>query len=249
MRASILDWVMMMTKLLHLEQHPGVNPNSFTSTITSVSDDQIELQSTGYYPQGGGQPSDKGVMVGADFECQVVDVRKRDSVLHYITDMSGTPSVGDQVECTIDTLWRNQLSAMHTAQHLVSALANEEWGAQTVGNQIGFDRTRIDLQFENRDSFEADHMSDMVNLAIEDNMPVKMDFRPSQELIEDPLVRINMDRMPPNIDVWRTISIGDLDVCPCAGTHVLQTGDIPPVEITRVKSKGAGRLRIEYILN
>ena len=141
------------------------------------------------------------------------------------------------------------MSAMHTAQHLVSALANEEWGAQTVGNQIGFDRTRIDLQFENRDAFEADQMSDMVNLAIEDNMPVKMDFRPSQELIEDPLVRINMDRMPPNIDVWRTISIGDLDVCPCAGTHVLQTGDIPPVEITRVKSKGAGRLRIEYILN
>tara|TARA_B100000609_G_C16941998_1_gene294622 strand:- start:70 stop:486 length:417 start_codon:yes stop_codon:yes gene_type:complete len=138
---------------------------------------------------------------------------------------------------------------MHTAQHLVSALANEEWGAQTVGNQIGFDRTRIDLQFENRDAFDADHMSDLVNLAIEKNLPVKMDFRASQELIEDPLVRINMDRMPPNIDVWRTISIGDLDVCPCAGTHVEQTGDIPQVEITRVKSKGAGRLRIEYILN
>ena len=239
----------MMTKLLHLEQHPGVNPSSFTSTITSVSDDRIELQSTGYYPQGGGQPADKGVMVGADFECQVIDVRKRESVLHYITDMSGTPNVGDRVECTIDSLWRNQLSAMHTAQHLVSALANEEWGAQTVGNQIGFDRTRIDLQFENRDAFDADHMSDLVNLAIEKNLPVKMDFRASQELIEDPLVRINMDRMPPNIDVWRTISIGDLDVCPCAGTHVEQTGDIPQVEITRVKSKGAGRLRIEYILN
>ena len=249
MRASILDWVMMMTKLLHLEQHPGVNPSAFTSTITSVSDDRIELQSTGYYPQGGGQPADKGVMVGADFECQVIDVRKRESVLHYITDMHGTLNVGDRVECTIDSLWRNQLSAMHTAQHLVSALANEEWGAQTVGNQIGFDRTRIDLQFENRDAFDADHMSDLVNLAIEKNLPVKMDFRASQELIEDPLVRINMDRMPPNIDVWRTISIGDLDVCPCAGTHVEQTGDIPQVEITRVKSKGAGRLRIEYILN
>jgi len=248
-RASILDWVMMMTKLLHLEQHPGVNPSAFTSTITSVSDDRIELQSTGYYPQGGGQPADKGVMVGADFECQVIDVRKRESVLHYITDMHGTLNVGDRVECTIDSLWRNQLSAMHTAQHLVSALANEEWGAQTVGNQIGFDRTRIDLQFENRDAFDADHMSDLVNLAIEKNLPVKMDFRASQELIEDPLVRINMDRMPPNIDVWRTISIGDLDVCPCAGTHVEQTGDIPQVEITRVKSKGAGRLRIEYILN
>ena len=83
-------------------------------------------------------------------ECQVIDVRKRDSILHYITDISGTPSVGDQVECTIDSLWRNQLSAMHTISTPVSALANEEWGHKTVGNQIGFDRTRIDLQFENR---------------------------------------------------------------------------------------------------
>ena len=141
------------------------------------------------------------------------------------------------------------MSAMHTAQHLVSALANEEWGADTVGNQIGFDRTRIDLQFENRDIFDKDSLSQMVNDAIAKDMEVMMDFRPSAELIEDPLVRINMDRMPPNIDVWRTISIGDLDVCPCAGTHVLRTSMIPEVEITRVKSKGAGRLRVEYILN
>ena len=138
---------------------------------------------------------------------------------------------------------------MHTAQHLVSALANEEWGANTVGNQIGFDRTRIDLQFDNRDLFDPEHMQDLVNDAINQKIPVKMDFRASSELISNPLVRVNMERMPPDIEVWRTISIGDLDVCPCAGTHVSSTGEIPHVEITRVKSKGAGRLRVEYILN
>jgi misacylated tRNA(Ala) deacylase len=75
-----------------------------------------------------------------------------------------------------------------------------------------------------------------------------MDFRPSVELLDNPLVRVNMARMPPNIDIWRTISIGDLDVCPCAGTHVPNTGMIPEIEISRVKSKGAGRLRVEYLL-
>jgi len=239
----------MMTILKHLEQHPGVNPEPFSSVVTSVCDEHIVLDSTAYYPMGGGQPGDRGNIESDSFTCTVVDVRKKGEVRHIIADSEGILKPGDNIRCTIDAEWRNQLSAMHTAQHLVSALANEEWGADTVGNQIGYDKTRIDLQFENRDIFDRDSLSQMVNDAIGKDMEVMMDFRPSAELIDDPLVRINMDRMPPNIDVWRTISIGDLDVCPCAGTHVLRTSMIPEVEITRVKSKGAGRLRVEYILN
>jgi len=244
-----LVWGMKMTKMMHLEQHPGTNPESFVTKIASFTDSVIELESTAYYPMGGGQPADIGTIIADNFECKVVDVRKKETVQHHITDAIGSPNVGDLVRCNIDTEWRNQLSAMHTAQHLISALANEEWGAHTVGNQIGFERTRIDLQFDNRDLFDSEHMQDLVNAAISKDIPVRMDFRESSELLNDPLVRVNMDRMPPDIDVWRTISIGDLDVCPCAGTHVMSTGEIPDVEITRVKSKGAGRLRVEYILN
>jgi misacylated tRNA(Ala) deacylase len=238
----------MMTKLMHLEQHPGLNPESFSARVESVFDEKIVLDSTAYYPMGGGQPADKGTIVAEDFECSVIDVRKSESIEHHISDVLGTIEVGDLIHCSIDNVWRNRLSAMHTAQHLMSALAHEEWGAQTVGNQIGFDRTRIDLQFENRELFDSIHLKEMVNTAIKKNILVTMDFRPSSELMDDPLVRVNMNRMPPNIDIWRTISIGDLDVCPCAGTHVQTTGQISPVEITRVKSKGSGRLRIEYIM-
>ncbi|MEE2759306.1 MAG: alanyl-tRNA editing protein [Candidatus Thermoplasmatota archaeon] len=238
-----------MTTLKHLEQHPGTDPEPFSSVVTSIEDEYIVMDCTAFYPMGGGQPGDKGQIKSDSFSCTVVDVRKEDEVRHLISDTQGILNPGDQIHCSIDTGWRNQLSAMHTAQHLVSALANEEWGAHTVGNQIGCDRTRIDLLFENRDVFDRDLLMEMVNDAISKDMEVSMDFRPSAELLEDPLVRVNMDRMPPNIDIWRTISIGELDVCPCAGTHVLRTGQIPEVEITRVKSKGAGRLRIEYILN
>ena len=239
----------MMTEMMHLEQHPGINPEPFTTTVTSIKDDWIELQKTGYYPMGGGQPADKGTILSEGFNCKVIDVRKGDSLLHHCTDIDGDINVGDQVFCTIDSEWRNQLSEMHTAQHLFSALAHEEWGAKTVGNQIGFERTRIDLLFEDRSIFDANHLQECVNDAINQNLPITMDFRPSAELLNNPLVRVNMDRMPPNIEVWRTISIGQLDVCPCAGTHVQSTGDIHDVEITKVKSKGAGRLRVEYLLN
>ena len=236
-----------MTILGHLEQHPGLNPPDFTAIVTAVSEDSIEMDKTFYYPMGGGQPADKGGITSEKFSCSVTDVTKKNSVTHYIDSAKGVLEIGDSIQCSIDTIWRNQLSEMHTAQHLISALAHEEWGANTVGNQIGIDRTRIDLQFENRDVFDAELLQQMVNDAVNKDLDVKMDFRPSEELLDDPLVRVNMSRMPPNIDIWRTISIGDLDVCPCAGTHVPNTGMISPVRITRVKSKGAGRLRVEYI--
>ena len=236
-----------MTVLGHLDQHPGIDPPDFAATVTAKSDDTIEMDKTFYYPKGGGQPADKGIISTDSFQCNVIDVSKSDAVFHYIDEFNGQLSVGEQISCIIDTDWRNQLSAMHTAQHLFSALANEEWGADTVGNQIGFDRTRIDLKFDNRDAFDADHLEELVNNAIEKDLLVRMDFRDSKDLMDDPLVRVNMERMPPNIDVWRTISIGDLDVCPCAGTHVPRTGMIDSVKISKVKSKGAGKLRVEYI--
>ena len=236
-----------MTILGHLDQHPGINPPGFTATVTAVGEQTIEFDKTFFYPMGGGQPADRGVISTESFQCSVIDVTKKQTVLHHIESVEGNIQPGDNVQCSIDTIWRNQLSEMHTAQHLISALAHEEWGANTVGNQIGNERTRIDLQFENRDVFDREHLEELVNDAIQKDLPVRMDFRPSEDLLDDPLVRVNMSRMPPNIDTWRTISIGDLDVCPCAGTHVPNTGMISPVTITKVKSKGAGKLRVEYI--
>ena len=238
-----------MTILGHLDQHPGIDPPDFAATVTGISEQTIEMDKTFYYPRGGGQPADKGIITTEFFQCHVNDVLKNESVLHQIDRVNGKLNIGDKISCSIDAIWRNQLCSMHTAQHLISALANDEWGADTVGNQIGNERTRIDLKFDDRDAFNAVHLEELVNDAIRSDMIVRMDFRDSKELIDDPLVRVNMDRMPPNIDIWRTISIGDLDVCPCAGTHVPRTGLIQPVKITKVKSKGAGRLRVEYVFD
>ena len=233
----------------HLDQHPGLDPPPFIATIDSLMGSEVILDKTSFYPVGGGQPADRGHIIYEDVKCDVLDIRGKNPVIHSIVNESGQLQAGQTVRCIIDSEWRNQLCKMHTAQHIISAQAHEEWAAITVGNQIGFERTRIDLQFENRELFDREHLQQLVNDTIRNNLLVSMDFRPSSELIDDPLVRINMDRMPPEIDIWRTISIGELDVCPCAGTHVAETSQIPPIEITKVKSKGSGKLRVEYVLN
>ena len=141
-----------MTILGHLEQHPGLNPPDFTATATVVTDNSIEIDQTFYYPMGGGQPADKVIISTETFECVVTDVTKKNSVLHHIGGANGELQSGDTVHCSIDTVWRNQLSTMHTAQHLISALAHEEWGANTEGTHNCNESTRIDLQIEDREA-------------------------------------------------------------------------------------------------
>ena len=98
--------------------------------------------------------------------------RGASSVMHMIDEINGELNVGDQIRCIIDSEWRNQLSAMHTAQHLISALANEEWGADTVGNQIGKEKSRIDFQPLRLSLNEIDDIIDQVNEYITKDLPV-----------------------------------------------------------------------------
>jgi len=237
-----------MDELGHLNQHPGLTPPAFSAKVVEYSEEWLRLDRTFFYPMGGGQPADHGIVSGDGFSCQIHDVRGREGVLHHFEIVEGDVALSD-VDCSIDSERRNSLCKMHSAQHLFSAIAHDTWGAITVGNQIGVDRTRIDLQFEDRDAFDSIHLQDLVNDAISSNLPIGMEFRDRKELIADPRVRVNLDRMPANIDVLRTISIGELDVCPCAGTHVSSTGQIPNVAVSKVKSKGAGKLRVEYLFN
>jgi len=230
-----------------LESHPGTNPSEFTANVIEVDSHSIRLDRTMFHAIGGGQPADHGSLITEGCEVAVLDVTGRGRIQHII-DVPDL-SVGDAVLGRIDVDRRNTLSMMHTAQHLVSAHADLLWSAETVGNQIGTEKTRIDLRFPDRDAFNREALQEAVNESIKDGMPVTMDFRDRSELMEDPLVRVNMDRMPPSIDRWRVIEIGDLDRCPCAGTHVSSTAMIPAIEITKVKSKGAGKLRIEYSTN
>ncbi len=223
--------------------HPSDQPNPFSSSVTAVDDNWIRLDSTEFYPTGGGQPHDTGLMSWKDGQCRVIDVKGRNEVFHLID--GDIPLIGTVVDCSIDTPRRLRLAQMHTAQHLASALAHEYWGGVTVGNQIGIETTRIDIQFEDRDSFVAEELIDYMNDAIKANYQVKMDNRSLEQLKSDSMVRIDLNRIP-DVDSLRVIEIESIDVCPCAGTHVESTGVIPRVVVDRVKSKGAGKLRVSY---
>ena len=131
----------------HLEHHPGINPAPFKAIVESVTDEGVILSDSWCYPKGGGQPGDTGIFLSDGEEFRFGEVSASSHIIHPVSgDML---QVGQEVDCVIDVERRNALTSMHSAAHIVSATANERWGAITVGNQLGESESRMDLKFEN----------------------------------------------------------------------------------------------------
>lgn len=238
-----------MTKLRYLPNADDVT--SFTARVEDVSDDYLVLDGTYFYPEGGGQPADRGALSWEGGEVTVVDVQKKGGdVRHYFDEVEGTlPAVGEEVHGQLDEDLRWKHRRMHTAQHLVSKVVLDEFDASTAGNQIHADRSRID--FEPADFSEEDvaFIEARTNELIDDDLAVKKSEMARAEA-EDrtPEGRGLLDMIPDHVDPLRMVEIEGIDLCPCGGTHVDHLSQIGRVNITDRISKGANVERLEFEL-
>ena len=242
---------MAATERLYLNSIESGYFTDFSAVVTAVQDDTIVLDRTLFYPLGGGQNWDTGTISGPNGTVAVEEVRGRNEIFHSV-GYDHQFSVGDEIHGSVDWQRRHAHMRMHTAQHLVSGVVYESFnGTRTVGNQIHNDRSRIDF---NPISFTPEMLEEItrqVNELIDANHPVTDSTMTREEVnSEMPPERTNMDLLPPSVKELRVVKIGDnLDLCPCAGTHVGQLGEIGHIEITGKKSKGKGTQRITYELH
>ena len=238
-----------MTELRYLPDSDGVI--DFTATVDSATDTFIVLDGTYFYPEGGGQPADHGRLDWAEGAAEVVDVQKEHGeVRHYLENVSGDlPSEGAQVEGVIDLERRKKHRRMHTAQHVVSKVVLDEFGAQTAGNQIHADRSRIDFKPANFSAEDLAFVEERTNAILEQDLLVEKKQMPRAEAEErTPAGRGLLDLIPDHVDPLRMVKIGDFDLCPCGGTHVDRLRDVGRIRITNRTSKGADVERIEFRL-
>ena len=236
-----------MQDRLHMTSHPGTNPEPFTATVAEIDGDFIILSESYCYPRGGGQPGDRGSFNGNLGDSEFGEVLGGNFIRHPV-DSPDKFSVGEQIECRINQEVRNRHAKMHTAQHIVSAMADDLWGAETAGNQISTHYTRIDLLFENREVYDSQILEDSVNEIIGSNTEVLVHDWSREKIVGHEQMRHTkfMDRIRSSIPTLRVVEIQGIDLCPCAGTHVGNTDDVESIVITNVKSKGAGKFRITY---
>jgi misacylated tRNA(Ala) deacylase len=238
-----------MTELRYLPDADGVT--EFEATVKAATDGYVVLDGTYFYPEGGGQPPDHGTLAWDGGRARIGDVSKNHGdVRHYIDELEGElPEAGTTVEGRIDADRRDRLRRMHTAQHVVSRVVLEEFGATTAGNQIHAERSRIDFEPADFDDEDVALIEAETNRVIGRDLAVSKAERPREEVeAETPEGRTQLDLIPDHVDPLRVVEIADFDICPCGGTHVDSVGEIGEVVVTDRTSKGADVERIEFEL-
>ena len=240
-----------MTLQYHMSSHDGTYKKEFQSKVTAVYPGIVELEETAFYHLGGGQPSDRGILNWEDGENMVYDVRKKNRIRHMVE--GDLPEVGNSVTGKLDWERRYTHMRMHTSQHLVSSIVSDLYGADTVGNQIGFDKSRIDFKPLKLSINEVDALIDLANEYIAKDIAVEISEANRSDLEGNPEIRSSMSSglwklLPKSVTRLRVISIGEIDVCPCAGTHVRSLKEIGKVEFVKRDNKGAGKQRLTYTL-
>ena len=224
---------------------------AFDGRVTDVdeSDGTVVLDRTLFYKEGGGQPPDHGSLSWDGGEARVVDVRKDHGEVRHTVE-GDLPVKDTTVHGELDWERRHAHMRYHTAQHVVSKVVLDEYGASTAGNQIYADHARIDFAPADFDEQDLRDIEERANVLIERDLPVEKANRSRAALeAETPDGRTNLDLIPEDVDPLRAVSIGEVDVCPCGGTHVDDLGELGELEIVERTSKGADTERIEFVLH
>ena len=241
-----------MTIQYHMSSHDGTYTKEFEAKVTATYPEIVELEKTAFYPLGGGQPSDKGIMEWDNQKVEVVDVRKKNRIRHMVK--GNIPDVGTTVKATLDWNRRYSHMKMHTSQHLVSAVVNEIYKSDTVGNQIGEEKSRIDFKPLKLDKDQISEVEAKVNDYISEDLEVNISEELRSNLENNPDIRSSMSSglwkmLPKSVTKLRVITIGDIDVCPCAGTHVKSLKEIGKVSFVKKDNKGSQKQRLTYVLD
>lgn len=241
-----------MTEQAYLDD-PTVR--EFEATVERVLDGEsprVVLDRTHFYPEGGGQPNDTGILRTDDADYRVVDVQKRDTIHHAVE--GSAPTAGTTVTGELD--WGRRYAHMryHTAQHLLSALLLAEYDAPTTGNQLYDDHAHLDCTYDRFTETDLSAVETRLNDLIEEARPVRW-YELDRERAESELdpERTRLALLPESITDVRIVEIGGpdgevYDRTACAGTHVSTTEGIGPVAVTGRETKGSDEERIRFEL-
>jgi misacylated tRNA(Ala) deacylase len=221
---------------------------TWIATVKSVKDDKyVVLDKTAFYPKGGGQPCDEGIITKNGNKFKVVYVGKFSGEVSHEVDKTGLKE-GDEVSCELDWERRYTYMRYHTASHLISNILYRRANAKITGNQIGLDKTRMDFSMIDYSPEKLQAYVDEANRIIDQDLPITIGYTSREEALQKPeLARLAIG-MPEKIKELRLIRIGDIDEQIDGGTHVNHLKEIGKIELIKTVNKGKNNRRMYFIL-
>jgi misacylated tRNA(Ala) deacylase len=213
----------------------------------------VVLDRTVFYPGGGGQPPDRGLLLRAsDGRSWTVRAARKSGgdIVHELErGESGPPTVGDVVSVDLDWARRHALMRTHTALHALCGVVWRDYGALVTGGNMEPSSGRMDFEFERMSGDLVDEIEAKVNAELVAARDVRVNVLPRDEAFAVPdLIRTKVNLLPPGIDEIRTIEIVGLDLQADGGTHVANTREVGRIRVTGYESKGRINKRIRIAL-
>jgi misacylated tRNA(Ala) deacylase len=233
----------MDTELLYLRDAYLVE---FDATVVDRRDGAVALDRTAFYPTGGGQPHDTGVLAGRP----VVAVGKEDGVVWHTLGEDAAPlAVGDTVHGAIDWERRHALMRTHTALHVLCGVIWNEWRVPVTGGNMEPLAARMDFEFDPLPEGFGSRVEALVNAELAADRPIVVEFLPRDTAVQDEdLIRTKVSLIPESVSEIRVVDIVGLDRQADGGTHVRSTGEVGRIRVTKLENKGKGNKRVRLVV-
>jgi len=236
-----------MTKLLY---QTDSYLQEFITKVVEISEQGVVLQETAFYPGGGGQPMDMGVLTDASGKTfPVSGLQRIEGKLIHLIDGSERPAAGETVTGRIDWSRRYLLMRTHTALHILCGVIWRDYQAQVTGGNMEPGQGRLDFEFERMERELVEEIEEKINREVEAARDIKVEILPREQAFRiTDLIRTKINLLPPQIKEVRVVHIVGLDLQADGGTHVANTREVGPLKIVDYKSKGRMNKRLVVAL-
>jgi misacylated tRNA(Ala) deacylase len=217
------------------------------AAVLAAGPDGIVLDRSAFYPGGGGQPPDHGVLLWGGVQTRIVDARKGDEVYLLPLDGDPLPPVGTAVRGAVEDARRSALMRTHSGLHVLCGVVFRDFGALVTGGNMEPLSARMDFNLESVPPGFKETVEDACNAELRLDRRIVVRELPREEAFRIPdIIRTATNLIPEDVKEVRIVDIVGLDQQADGGTHVASTSQVGRISVVKVENKGKGfrRLRI-----
>ena len=220
---------------------------AWDAVVLDVDPEGIVLDRSAFYPGGGGQPPDHGVLLWGGVQTRIVGSHRGDDPRLVPQEGDPLPPVGARVRGAIEDARRTALMRTHSGLHLLSGVVFRDFGALVTGGNMEPFEARMDFNLPEVPAAFKDAISTACAVEVAADRAIEVSTLPRDQAFAIPdIIRTATNLLPPDLEIVRIVDIVGLDTQADGGTHVASTRQIGDIEVVKVENKGKGfrRLRI-----